>query len=196
MKLYQLGELTLRLNIWDIAGQDTAGSLSKLFCRQAAGAIVTFDVTDKDTLESAVKWKEKLDEICPTKFPVILAANKYDLIKEYGEDNSEIKELCPEFETESYKTSAKDILDDFANRHGFIGCIRTSAKDDYNVDLIFKSLVESVIEANMTTNEENGEPELDINNLGGRYNNSVLLSYGQSIAEQPKNSSIISQKSK
>ena len=40
LKLMQVGEITFRLNLWDIAGQDNVGGLSKLFCRQAAGAVI------------------------------------------------------------------------------------------------------------------------------------------------------------
>jgi len=47
----------LKLNIWDIAGQDRLGGVSKLFCRNAAGAIVLCDITRPETLHNAVLWK-------------------------------------------------------------------------------------------------------------------------------------------
>ena len=57
LKLYHIGDTTIRLNLWDIAGQDSVGGINKLFWRQAAGAIVVWDLTDQETLENAVKWK-------------------------------------------------------------------------------------------------------------------------------------------
>lgn len=77
------------------------GGLSKLFCRQAAGAVVVADLTDQDTLENAVRWKEQLDTLSNTdsnqsKMPVLLLANKYDLIKEYEEENKEIEDYMQE----------------------------------------------------------------------------------------------------
>ena len=39
------------LNLWDIAGQDRLGGISKLFCRQAAGAIVVTDIENKQSFE-------------------------------------------------------------------------------------------------------------------------------------------------
>lgn len=108
MKLFQFSDVTLRLNLWDIgkinyyshpfykyafiAGQDNVGGLNKLFWRQAAGAAVVWDLTDQETIENAVRWKEQLDDIwAPTNdvssFPIVLFANKYDLISEYEDEN-------------------------------------------------------------------------------------------------------------
>ena len=66
----------------------------KLFWRQAAGAIVAWDITNQETLENAVRWKEQLDEYwdskCRNVFPVVLVANKYDLIRNFEEEGKEI----------------------------------------------------------------------------------------------------------
>ena len=52
-------------------------------------------------------------------------------------------------------------------KNGFVGWIRSSAKDDINVDEWFKYLIESIIENNMTINQENGNAELNINKIAG-----------------------------
>jgi len=36
--------------------------ISKLFCRQAAGAIVVTDITKEESLEDAVDWKHQVDQ--------------------------------------------------------------------------------------------------------------------------------------
>ena len=90
LKLYDIGDSTIRLNIWDIAGQDSVGGINKLFWRQAAGALVVWDLTDQETLENAVRWKKRMDELWTTwngDFPVVLVCNKYDLVMEYERDN-------------------------------------------------------------------------------------------------------------
>ena len=75
-----------------IAGQDSVGGVNKVFCRQAAGAVIVCDCTDQYSVENAAKWKDQLDDIwCPnddlSKFPVMLMANKYDLVREYEEES-------------------------------------------------------------------------------------------------------------
>ena len=74
LKLFQVNDdITLRLNIWDIAGADSVGGVSKLFCRQAAGAVILCDLTDQDTLENAVRWKEELEKHVVSLFHFIMS---------------------------------------------------------------------------------------------------------------------------
>ena len=99
----------VKLNVWDIAGQDRLGGISKLFCRNAAGAIVVSDIVQEDTLEDVIEWKEQVDNHCGIRpngstIPMVLAVNKYDLIEEYEENGKEIES----FMTETY-------INEFAN---------------------------------------------------------------------------------
>ena len=86
-KEYAYGDEVIKLNVWDIAGQDRLGGISKLYWRDAAGAIVVADLTRKETLENAVLWKQQIEDYAVTdatidKIPFILAWNKYDLVNE------------------------------------------------------------------------------------------------------------------
>lgn len=77
--------MSIRLHLWDIAGQDRLGGISKLFCRDAAGALVVTDIKDSKTLENAVTWKEQVDahlESDGENIPMVLAVNKYDIIEQ------------------------------------------------------------------------------------------------------------------
>ena len=91
----------VKLNVWDIAGQDRLGGISKLFCRHAAGAIVVSDIVQEDTLEDVIEWKEQVDRHWGLKpngstIPMVLAVNKYDLIEEYEESGKEIEPFMTE----------------------------------------------------------------------------------------------------
>ena len=70
-------ETTVRLQLWDIAGQDRFATLTRPFFAGAAGALVVCDVTRPATVEAAKMWKVALDK-CLT-VPVILVANKVRL---------------------------------------------------------------------------------------------------------------------
>ena len=72
--------LTLRLQLWDIAGQDRFSLLSRSFYKDAAGAFVVSDLSRTETLEAVVAWKEELDNKVQmtdgSKLPCFLLANK------------------------------------------------------------------------------------------------------------------------
>lgn len=95
-KLLTVKGNTVKLNVWDIAGQDRLGGVSKLFWRNAAGAIVVSDIVQEDTLEDVIEWKEQVDAhwgVRPSgdTVPMVLAVNKYDLIEGYEEGGKEVE---------------------------------------------------------------------------------------------------------
>jgi small GTP-binding protein len=97
---------TYMIQLWDIAGQERFGQLTRIYYRDAKGAVVVFDITQPEGLEAARKWKrdfdnklELIDERTP---PVLLVANKLDLVGN----------ITPEF---------KRDLDKFCADNNFIG---------------------------------------------------------------------------
>ena len=72
--------LTLRLQLWDIAGQDRFSLLSRSFYKDAAGAFVVSDITRAETLDAVISWKQELDTKVQmsdgSRLPSFLLANK------------------------------------------------------------------------------------------------------------------------
>ncbi|KAF4793239.1 Ras-related protein Rab-38 [Turdus rufiventris] len=106
-------ETVVRLQLWDIAGQERFGNMTRVYYREAMGAFIVFDVTRPATFEAVTKWKEDLDSklVLPNGKPVpaVLLANKCD----QGIDvlmNNGIK------------------MDQFCKENGFVGWFETSAK--------------------------------------------------------------------
>lgn len=163
----------VRLNIWDIAGQDSLGGVSKLFCRHANAAVVVSDIVQENTLEDALQWKEKVQDYWGYiggghGIPTVLAVNKYDLIKNYEEEGKQ--ELEP-FMTDKYIKS-------FAKKHGFWGSMRVSAKTGENVEEIFEMLIDEMVNRNTKKNPMTGLQELDFKSLIS--GDSMILSEDQS----------------
>jgi small GTP-binding protein len=148
LKIIKIEDVSIRLHLWDIAGQDRLGGISKLFCRDAAGALVVTDINDPKTLENAVTWKEQVDahlENDGENIPMVLAVNKYDTVEQ-----KEIEgQILDETTTQAY-------LEDFASGNGFSGVFRTSAKKGLNVTNAFSLLVREILKQK-ADEEANGE---------------------------------------
>jgi GTPase SAR1 family protein len=67
----------------------------RAFYNNAHGAFVIFDVADPISFEGAAEWKKDIDEKLETKIPVILVANKIDLIRE--EERMKLRQAIEEF---------------------------------------------------------------------------------------------------
>jgi len=122
----------VRLQLWDIAGQERFGNMTRVYYKEAVGAFVVFDVTRVNTFEAVQKWKNDID--CKVTLPpddrpipVVLIANKCDLAKEgFARNTAQMDKFCEE--------------------HGFAGWFETSAKDNINIDTAAKFLVARILE--------------------------------------------------
>ena len=54
-------DTVVRLQLWDIAGQERFGNMTRVYYRDAAAAFIVFDLTRRATFEAVRKWKEDLD---------------------------------------------------------------------------------------------------------------------------------------
>lgn len=121
LKTLQLEPRTLvRLQLWDIAGQEQSQTMSRVYYRGAMGALVVFDLTNSQSLEAAARWKRDLDSKVRLQsgrpLPAVLLANKCDA-RRGGRDDG-----------------LPAALDRFCQEHSFSGWFETSAKDNINID--------------------------------------------------------------
>ncbi|XP_062522835.1 ras-related protein Rab-7L1-like [Corticium candelabrum] len=73
---------TIKLQLWDITGQESAAQFTSACYRGAAGCIIMFDLTDRQSFKDVRKWKLDLDSIVRNRgknLPCLLLANKSDL---------------------------------------------------------------------------------------------------------------------
>lgn len=91
----------IRLQLWDIAGQDRFALLTRPYFRNASAAVIVCDVTRPLTLDAVRDWKRELDEKMSTEgaIPCILLANKCDQLRgvqEALEIGARIENICSE----------------------------------------------------------------------------------------------------
>jgi len=134
LKTIKIDGIDCHMQMWDIAGQERFTGLARIYYRDAVGAVIVFDLTDRTTLESAASWKKDIDNKVFLKnndpIPVLLIGNKVDLIS-----SGEAEQCCTD-----------DAIKAFAKENGFLGFAKTSAKDNTNVDDCFELLGNKIVE--------------------------------------------------
>jgi Rab family protein len=116
----------LKLYIWDTGGQERFRAMAPLYYRDAAGAIIVYDVTNPSSFDSVKYWVQELQAKGPASVEMAIAANKMDV--------------------EGAQHSAEDAKA-FAEENGML-FIATSAKSGENVGRLFEQ-VANKIAANM-----------------------------------------------
>lgn len=117
----------IHLQLWDIAGHERFGHLTRVYYKYAVAAIVVFDLTRPTTLDEVAKWvcdvRSKLPQ-SPGHFPVVLVASKCDA---------------------PHASLSPGRLDAFCRTHAVDAWFATSARQDINVDSTMAWLVERLL---------------------------------------------------
>lgn len=149
LKHLTIGDSTIRLQLWDIAGQDRFGAIARVYYKEALGAMLVYDVSRPSTFETVTKWKDEIDSKITLPngqpLPVLLLGNKSDL-EEANIDQTQ--------------------LDVFCQQQGFVGWLDTSAKTNKNIDKAAKLLVTKILEHQDVLNKPKKAPIAGVQNLG------------------------------
>ena len=117
----------IELIFWDIAGQDDFHFLRPSFYRASKAAIIVYSLEENDlgqrSFEHITKWYEDVKQFCG-EIPVVLFANKVDLINVQSLDKKKIQNLVKE--------------------HNFLGYYITSAKTGQGLDDAFDALSKEI----------------------------------------------------
>ncbi|CAM9760994.1 unnamed protein product, partial [Phaeothamnion confervicola] len=139
----------IRLQLWDIAGQDRFAHLTRAFFRRAKGALVVCgsDITRKGTFEAVSNWKAEIDAWCGAEgcsIPVFLLANKVDLLQDVHQSflaGARIEKTCSE--------------------EGFAGWYITSARTGDNIEAAMTDLAARILKL-----EREAEEAADAEDVG------------------------------
>ena len=76
-----IGSSTVQLSIWDTAGQERFHALGPIYYRDAAGALLVYDITDAESFNKVKNWVKELRKIVGNDIIIVIAGNKIDLEK-------------------------------------------------------------------------------------------------------------------
>ena len=69
----------IKLQIWDTAGQESFRSITRSYYRGAAGALLVYDITRRETFEHLASWLEDARQHANPNMTIMLIGNKADL---------------------------------------------------------------------------------------------------------------------
>uniref|UniRef100_A0A8H7Y5V3 Ras-domain-containing protein n=1 Tax=Psilocybe cubensis TaxID=181762 RepID=A0A8H7Y5V3_PSICU len=82
----KLGEKRIKLQLWDTAGQERFRSVTRSYYRGAAGAILVYDITNRDSFLNLSRWLADARTLASPNLVVVLVGNKSD-----REDDREVE---------------------------------------------------------------------------------------------------------
>ncbi|XP_036596192.1 ras-related protein Rab-2A-like [Trichosurus vulpecula] len=137
----------IKLQIWDTAGQESFHSITRSYYRRAAGALLVYDITRRDTFTHLRTWLRDTRQHSSSKTVIMLIGNKSDL------------DVQREVTTEEGEA--------FAQEHGLI-FLETSAKTSSNVEAAFintaRGIYEKIQEGAFDTCNENSSIKIGPHN--------------------------------
>jgi len=128
IKNLQYREENVCLQLWDVAGHEKFGNMTRMYYKYAIAAIIVFDLSRPATFDAVTQWRDDLNSKVTLAngqpIPILLLANKCDL---------------PDIQLD------RERLDKFAKEQGFIAWYETSAQNSIHVDEAMNFLVEKII---------------------------------------------------
>lgn len=124
-RLITIDNQQIKLQIWDTAGQESFRSITRSYYRDAAGAMLVYDITRRDSFLHLTRWLEEARQNGNPNMSVMLIGNKSDL--------------------EHRRAVSTKEGETFAQQHGLI-FLETSAKTATNVESAFIKTAECVYE--------------------------------------------------
>ncbi|XP_050426242.1 ras-related protein Rab-7L1-like [Adelges cooleyi] len=129
LKIIKISETeTIKLQLWDIAGQERFTWMTRVYYKDAHGCVIMFDLSNKNSFVNTLKWKKDVDAKCTqpdgSPIPCMLLGNKCDL------PQRQIDQLD---------------IESFYKENNFIGWTETSAKDGLMVNDSMQFLINSMM---------------------------------------------------
>ncbi len=122
----------VRISIWDFGGREQFKKLFPYYINGANGIFMVFDLVDIQTLLRLDWWYERLGEYHQVNTPRMVIGAKSDLVKT-ADEKARVDGL---------------VIDRFMKRHNEVDFYKTSSKENYNIESIFKDLVIKILERN------------------------------------------------
>jgi Ras-related protein Rab-2A len=126
----------MKLSLWDTAGQETYKSITRSYFRGASGALLVFDITRRNTFNSATSWLHDLRQIAEEDIVVVLVGNKADLApaSTVSADNAKPNQ----------RQVTREEAEEWCKQNKVMQYVETSAKSGEGVERAFLEVSERI----------------------------------------------------
>ena len=135
IKIINLENKLIKLQIWDTAGQERFRTITKTYYKGAHGIILTYDVTDQDSFKNIRNWIKQIEANAQGNVKRVLVGNK-----------------CDKPDRVVTEEEGKKLADDYS-----MSFFETSAKTNKNVTEVFYHLTKEILKANEGNKELGGK---------------------------------------
>jgi Ras-related protein Rab-2A len=117
-RMINIDSKQIKLQIWDTAGQESFRSITRSYYRGAAGALLVYDITRRETFDHLASWLEDARQHANPNMTIMLIGNKSDLNHRRAVSTAEGEQFAREYGLIFLETSAKtafNVEDAFIN---------------------------------------------------------------------------------
>lgn len=107
IKTIALNGQTIKLSIWDTAGQDRFKTITSSYYRNADGILICYDVTNFDSFNNVMSWIREIEKHSQNQACKVLVGTKCDLIMRKTVDRVSGEELASKLDIPFIETSSK-----------------------------------------------------------------------------------------
>jgi len=93
-KTVTIANQKIRVQLWDLAGQERYRSMAKAYYRGTHGVLLVLDVTKKSSFDNLIFWLNEVTEYSNTDMTIMLLANKTDISNEQAVPSNELREFA------------------------------------------------------------------------------------------------------
>ena len=154
-KFIEVNGKTIKLAIWDTAGQEKFRTITRQFYRKVDGVVLVYDIADRQSLEDLEKiWIPELNSNVQG-CQMMLVGNKLDL-----KDDPELKD----------KIVPKEDGENVARKYATL-FVEASAKNSEGVKNLFEELVQRLVDSpqRVEDDSEGGRVSIDPNAQPSSY---------------------------
>lgn len=137
-KSYSINGKIIKLHLWDTAGQERFKSITSAYYKGAKGAMIVYDITNKESFSHLDKWLKEINELGGKGINVIICGNKSDL-----EEN---REVSKEEGIEKGKSNNLSFME-------------TSALNSSNIEEAFQMLLVEIYQTSIKSAIQSEEQE-------------------------------------
>jgi len=108
IKTIDIGGKTVKLQIWDTAGQEKFRTITSTYYRGAHGIAIVYDVTDLTSFNHLNMWLQEIERSAKDSVSKIIIGNKSDMTSKRVVETSSGKEFADKLGIPFLETSAKN----------------------------------------------------------------------------------------